>query len=87
MINSKTELQKKLQRIKELNDAIQFHKGQLLSREQKASIQEQQDRLEFRLKQKGEEFQKDIGKITQEYALQEADLKIESFEKVVNVLK
>lgn len=68
-------LHKKLQRLKELSTIIELHKGQILTREQKQEVDNEQFRLEFALRT-----------LVDESKIREADLKIAAMEKIVTLI-
>lgn len=70
------ELQKKLDKIKELSKIIVLHRGEQLSRETKQELDNWRGRMEFRL-----------GQLLDEMKNREADVKIECMSEVVKLLK
>lgn len=70
------ELQKKLDKIKELSKIIVLHQGKQLSRETKQELDNWRGRMEFRL-----------GQLLDEMKNREADVKIECMSEVVKLLK
>ncbi len=74
------------QRVQELSAVIVAHEGTLLSREQKAKITEEEDRLTFRLSEllkESERLQRDLA---HEINVRGERLKIASMENIVNLL-
>lgn len=76
MTPSEEEFKKKSQRVTELGNLIKFHGGQWLGPTKTAEIEELQARLEFRLHDLWEQSR-----------IKEATIKIEIYEKVVEVIK
>ena len=70
------ELDKKLKEIKKLSDIISLGAGKILTRELKQEIENWEARLEFRLNE-----------LVMESKLREADIKIEVYKNVVELLK
>lgn len=72
----KDELKIKEKRIEELIHLLSLNQGNLLSREQKAKLQEESDRFEFRLQE-----------LLKECKLREVDFKIKSLEAKLEIIK
>lgn len=79
--------QKKMKIIQTMADVINKKRNKLISHSLKGLLEQEKDRLEFRLKEADKEFNEEIKKLTELYTDKELDLKIESFKKAIELLK
>ena len=82
-----TELEKKTKRAKELADTLVLRTGIRLTKAQSARVEDEEEKLKFQLKRLSEESEKKQKELAYEINLKGEELKIQSMEKVLEIIK